>query len=174
MEQLGLSMNTGQLPVSGNALVAQTPVQARRQPPRGASGGACGRWQESDNSGAAAESHRGNVTEVILPPGQVESFQLLLPMLTQLNQERRWLAWIDPPHELVSKWQTMHGIVAGELLVLRSTRDYSAFELAERALGAGTCHAVVMWTSRLSGKAFGALEQASARGRSHGVILRSR
>ena len=116
----------------------------------------------------------GNVTEVILPPGQVENFQLLLPMLTQLNQERRWLAWIDPPPALVSKWQTMHGIIANELLVLRSSRDYSAFELARRALGAGTCHAVVTWTSRLSGRDFQALEQASARGRSHGVILRCR
>lgn len=47
----------------------------------------------------------GNVTEIILPEGQVENFQLLLPMLTQLNQEKRWLAWIDPPQALVSKWQ---------------------------------------------------------------------
>nr|WP_228704304.1 SulA-like leucine-rich domain-containing protein [Marinobacter daqiaonensis] len=121
-----------------------------------------------------AVAPRGNVTEVIMPPGQVENFQLLLPMLTQLNRERRWLAWIDPPQELVSKWQTLHGIVAGEILMLRSTRDYSALELAERALSAGTCHAVVMWTSRLSSRDFGALEQASARGDSHGVILRTR
>ena len=106
-----------------------------------------------------------------MPPGQVENFQLLLPMLTQLNQERRWLAWIDPPQELVSKWQTMHGIVANELLVLRSSRDYSAYELAERALGAGTCHAVVMWTRRLSGQAFSALEQAKS-GRAFGVSVR--
>ncbi|MFW5825219.1 MAG: cell division inhibitor SulA [Marinobacter sp.] len=168
MEQLGLSMNTGQMAAAG--LPAAQPA---RPAPRGDAGeGRYGRWQGT--GGRNAEHLAGNVTEVILPPGQVENFQLLLPMLTQLNQERRWLAWIDPPQALVSKWQTMHGIVASELLVLRSTRDYSAFQLAERALGAGTCHAVVMWTSRLSGRDFSALEQASARGRSHGVILRSR
>lgn len=172
MEQLGLSMSTssGLMPVTGTAPAARPAKPAR--------GSACsrntGRWRVQGNDDAATGSDRGNVTEVILPPGQVENFQLLLPMLTQLNQERRWLAWIDPPHALVSKWQTMHGIVANELLVLRSTRDYSAFELAERALGAGTCHAVVMWTSRLSRTDFAALEQASAEGRSHGVILRSR
>lgn len=116
----------------------------------------------------------GNVTEIILPEGQVENFQLLLPMLTQLNQERRWLAWIDPPQALVSKWQKMHGIVAGELLVLRSTAEYSAQELAERALSAGTCHAVVMWTPKLGKQAFEALQQASATGDSHGVVLRQR
>lgn len=116
----------------------------------------------------------GNVTEIILPEGQVENFQLLLPMLTQLNQEKRWLAWIDPPQSLVSKWQTMRGIVAGELLVLRSTADYPARELAERALSAGTCHAVVMWTRKLGREALESLEQASARGNSHGVVLRQR
>lgn len=131
---------------------------------------------QDERKGAEPEENRGsgNVTEIILPPGQVENFQLLLPMLTQLNQERRWLAWIDPPQALVNKWQTLHGIVAGEILVLRSSPDYSAFELAEKALGAGTCHAVVMWTSRLSTRDFDALHQASALGRSHGVILRQR
>ena len=116
----------------------------------------------------------GNVTEIILPEGQVENFQLLLPMLTQLNQEKRWLAWIDPPQALVSKWQKMHGIVAGELLVLRSTPDYPAQDLAERALSAGTCHAVVMWTRKLGRVAFESLQRASAEGNSHGVVLRQR
>ena len=116
----------------------------------------------------------GNVTEIILPQGQVENFQLLLPMLTQLNQEKRWLAWIDPPQELVSKWQKMHGIVAGELLVLRSTPEFSAQDLAERALSAGTCHAVVMWTRKLARADFDALQSASAKGDSHGVVLRQR
>ncbi|MBZ2168352.1 MULTISPECIES: cell division inhibitor SulA [Marinobacter] len=116
----------------------------------------------------------GNVTEIIMPQEQVENFQLLLPMLTQLNQEKRWLAWIDPPQALVSKWQKMHGIVTGQLLVLRSTPEYSAQELAERALSAGTCHAVVMWTQKLSKSAFRELQEASARGNSHGVVLRQR
>ncbi|SDX07927.1 cell division inhibitor SulA [Marinobacter mobilis] len=116
----------------------------------------------------------GNVTEIILPEGQVENFQLLLPMLTQLNQEKRWLALIDPPAALVSRWQTMHGIVASELLVLRSTAEYSTQALAERALSAGTCHAVVMWTSKLGKGAFDALRESSALGNSHGVVLRQR
>lgn len=128
----------------------------------------------SFSTGARPAQPTGNVTEIILPEGQVENFQLLLPMLTQLNQEKRWLAWIDPPQSLVSKWQTMRGIVAGELLVLRSTSDYPARQLAERALSAGTCHAVVMWTRKLGREALTSLELASAKGNSHGVVLRQR
>src|SRR5690606_33827343 len=117
---------------------------------------------------------QGNVTEIILPEGQVENFQLLLPMLTQLNREKRRIAWIDPPQALVAKWQKQHGIVAGEILVLRSSPEHSARELAEKALGAGTCHAVVMWTSKLPRGVLQSLQMASARGNSHGVVLRQR
>ncbi|PAV25713.1 LexA family transcriptional regulator [Tamilnaduibacter salinus] len=117
----------------------------------------------------------GNVTEIIMPAGQVENMQLLLPMLTQLNQERRWLAWIDPPQAMITRWQQTHGIVASEILVLHSSEQHDALSLAEKALEAGTCHAVVMWTEGSAGEsAFQRLQTASVVGDSHGVILRRR
>lgn len=117
---------------------------------------------------------QANVTEIILPAEQVENFQLLLPMLTQLNREERWLAWIDPPSGLVQKWQQHHGIIQHQLLILRSSSQHSAETLAEKALSAGTCHAVVLWTSGLNRQNTRLLEDASVRGDSHGVILRQR
>lgn len=163
MEQMSFNQNLAYNP---NALSCSVPATAARE------------RRSVIRARRSAESSEpqvtGNVTEIILPEGQVENFQLLLPMLTQLNQEKRWLAWIDPPQALVSKWQKMHGIVAGELLVLRSTPDYPAQDLAERALSAGTCHAVVMWTRKLGRAAFESLQKASAEGNSHGVVLRQR
>lgn len=163
MEQLSFNQNTAwqqgvlPCPVPGySARKQRTVIRARHKP------------DVADNTSV------GNVTEIILPEGQVENFQLLLPMLTQLNQEKRWLAWIDPPQALVSKWQKMHGIVTGELLVLRSTAEYPARQLAEIALSAGTCHAVVMWTGKLGKGAFDSLQKAAAEGNSHGVVLRQR
>lgn len=126
---------------------------------------------EKPVDGGTAEA---NVTEIILPEEQVENFQLLLPMLTQLNQEERWLAWIDPPAGLVGKWQQHHGIVQHQLLILRSSAQHSAEDLADKALSAGTCHAVVLWTSGLGRPGYSRLETASVRGHSHGVILRQR
>ena len=163
MEQMSFNQNLAYNP---NALSCSVPATAARERR------SVIRARRSPESNETKVS--GNVTEIILPEGQVENFQLLLPMLTQLNQEKRWLAWIDPPQALVSKWQKMHGIVAGELLVLRSTSDYPAQELAERALSAGTCHAVVMWTRKLGRAAFESLQKASAEGNSHGVVLRQR
>lgn len=126
--------------------------------------------KEAEDSQVAA----ANVTEIILPPSQIENFQLLLPMLTQLNQECRWLAWIDPPREMLNRWQQTHGIVTSEILVLRSSEQHSALDLAARALAAGTCHAVVLWTGRIRRSDFARLETASQQGRSHGVVLRTR
>lgn len=117
---------------------------------------------------------RGNVTEIILPPTQVAHFQLLLPMLTQLNQEARWLAWIDPPAGLVQQWQQQQGIDQGQLLVLHSSHQHSAMELAEKALRAGTCQSVILWTNGLNRCAFERLERASSDGASHGIVLRQR
>ena len=164
MEQLTFNQNVA---CQQGALSYSVPVSAAREPQRSV-------IRARRRPEVAKAPATGNVTEIIMPEGQVENFQLLLPMLTQLNQEKRWLAWIDPPQALVSKWQKMHGIVAGELLVLRSTQEYPAQQLAERALSAGTCHAVVMWTHKLGRAAFDSLQTASAEGNSHGVVLRQR
>lgn len=116
-----------------------------------------------------------NVTEIILAKGKAENIQILLPMLTHFNQERRWLAWIDPPMELLQQWRsTVAGKHAEDLMILRSSPSTSAAELSRRALAAGTCHAVITWTDQLSTQEFEALEIASAQGNSHGIVLRYR
>jgi len=116
----------------------------------------------------------GNVTEIIVSPEQAENIQMLLPMMTQLNQDNRWLAWIDPPQSLLNRWQQQSGIIANQIMILRSTATKSTLEITQQALSAGTCHAVIAWTNQLSKKDFGLLEAASAKGNSHGVVMRYR
>lgn len=116
-----------------------------------------------------------NVTEIIVAKDKVDSIQMLLPMLTNLNQEKRWLAWIDPPIQLLKKWQQAHkDLVTDGIMILRSSNTNSAYELSKKALGAGTCHAVIAWTKTLNQDEFSQLEIASSLGNSHGIILRSR
>ncbi len=116
----------------------------------------------------------GNVTEIIVSPEQAENIQMLLPMMTQLNQDNRWLAWIDPPQRLLNRWQQQSGIIANQIMVLRSTDTKSTLDLTHQALSAGTCHAVIAWTNKLTKKGFRLLEAASAKGSSHGVVMRYR
>ena len=121
------------------------------------------------------DSFAANVTEIIIAKDKADSIQMVLPMLSQLNQEQRWLAWIDPPIQLLKKWQEAHKELAmEEIMILRSSDSISAIELSKRALEAGTCHAVIAWTNSLSNEDFESLETASAKGNSHGIVLRSR
>ena len=125
--------------------------------------------------GQSATPGKANVTEIILARDKAECMQLLLPMLSYLNQEQRWLAWIDPPVPLLKQWREQHQPGAtSDIMVLRSNATNSAFELTEMALKAGTCHAVIAWTRQLSQSEFSQLEQASCEGNSHGIILRYR
>jgi len=122
-----------------------------------------------------AEAHEANVTEIILTKDKADCIQLLLPMLTHLNQDQRWLAWIDPPIQLLKQWGQEHDKSATEdIMILRSNDSHSAFELTEKALNAGTCHAVIVWTNNLNNDEFSKLEAASSKGDSHGIILRYR
>ncbi len=118
--------------------------------------------------------NKPNVTEIILAKDKADSIQLLLPMLTKLSQERRWLAWVDPPLQLLKHGLgSERGLNTDEIMVLRSNANFSAYELTERALSAGTCHAVIVWTEQLRSDEFARLEIASSLGNSHGIILRS-
>jgi cell division inhibitor SulA len=116
-----------------------------------------------------------NVTEIVLTKDKIDSIQLILPMLINLHQEKRWLAWIDPPIQLLKEWQKTHNDSAlNDIMILRSNDNLSVFELSKRALTAGTCHAVIAWTNNLSQDEFSKLEEASSKGNSHGIILKSR
>lgn len=116
-----------------------------------------------------------NVTEIVLTKDKIDSIQLILPMLINLHQEKRWLAWIDPPIQLLKEWQKTHNDSAlNDIMILRSNGSLSVFELSKRALTAGTCHAVIAWTNNLTQDEFSKLETASSKGNSHGIILKSR
>jgi len=129
----------------------------------------------SDTALKVEPVNKANVTEIIIAKDKVDSIQLLLPMLTKLNQDKRWLAWIDPPIQLLKQWRNTHNEFATEeIMILRSSEQNSAFDLSKKALEAGTCHAVIAWTKVLNQTEFSQLEAASSTGHSHGIILRSR
>lgn len=129
---------------------------------------------ETSNVQALPQTAEANVTEIIIAKSKADRVQMLLPMLTRLNQEKRWLAWIDPPIELLKRWKQERQDGLEEIMILRSSEKADATNLCEKALAAGTCHAVILWTEGLTNEAFEKLEDASIVGDSHGIVLRSR
>tara|TARA_R110001592_G_scaffold52649_3_gene161232 strand:- start:13117 stop:13686 length:570 start_codon:yes stop_codon:yes gene_type:complete len=130
---------------------------------------------QADTDIQEQQAFPANVTEIVLTKEKIDSIQLILPMLINLHQEKRWLAWIDPPIQLLKEWQKTHQESAlNDIMILRSNDNLSVFELSKRALEAGTCHAVIAWTNNLNQDQFSKLETASSIGNSHGIILKSR
>lgn len=123
---------------------------------------------------ADAEALDTRVTEIILSKQMTNNLQLVLPMLAHLNQDNRWLAWVNPPIQLLKQWQSKNGELSDDIMVLRSNQKLSAFELAKKALEAGTCHAVIVWSNGLTSSELRALDLASRKGKSHGIVLRYR
>ncbi len=117
----------------------------------------------------------GNITEIIVARGNANPIEMVLPMLTHLSQEMRWLAWVNPPVELCRTCKQQNSrLKTDEIMLLKPSTKHSTLELARKALAAGTCHAVVVWADQLTGDELEILEQASALGDSHGIILRGR
>ncbi|NVK41309.1 MAG: cell division inhibitor [Oceanospirillaceae bacterium] len=116
----------------------------------------------------------GKLTEIITHSADLDSMPLLMPLLAQLSRDDRWFAWVAPPGKLPKALLTEAGIDLNKVILLHPDAEHSVLDLACRALRAGTCHAVISWPGYLSQQDFGALEEAAACGRSHGILIRGR
>jgi cell division inhibitor SulA len=123
---------------------------------------------------ATRTSLDGKLTEIITHDNDLSSMPLLMPLLAQLSRDDRWFAWVAPPALLPKTLLTEAGIDLGKVILLQPDSAHSAFDLAKRALSAGTCHAVISWPGYLSEFELKALEQAAACGHSHGILIRGR
>ncbi len=123
---------------------------------------------------AVSRSLDGKLTEIITHDNDLSSMPLLMPLLAQLSRDDRWFAWVAPPALLPKTLLTDAGIDLGKVILLQPDNGHNAFDLARRALAAGTCHAVISWPGFLSEFELKALEQAAISGHSHGILIRGR
>ncbi len=130
--------------------------------------------QQSLSRGAPNNGRAGKLTEIITHDNDLSSMPLLMPLLAQLSRDNRWFAWVAPPALLPKTLLTDAGIDLGKVILLQPDSAHSVFDLARRALSAGTCHAVISWPGYLSEFELKALEQAAACGDSHGILIRGR
>nr|WP_067289691.1 SulA-like leucine-rich domain-containing protein [Marinobacterium profundum] len=121
-----------------------------------------------------SNKNAGKLTEIITHDSNLSSMPLLMPLLAQLSRDDRWFAWVAPPALLPKTLLTDAGIDLGKVILLQPDSGHSVFDLARRALSAGTCHAVISWPGYLSEFELKALEQAAACGDSHGILIRGR
>lgn len=114
----------------------------------------------------------GTLTEILTTQAGEQALGLVLPALARLSHERRWLAWIAPPHIPAGPMLAAAGVDLSRVLVVHPKATADGLRAVERALCAGTCGAVLAWLSGPDQRILQRLQHAAERGRSWGVVFR--
>jgi cell division inhibitor SulA len=118
---------------------------------------------------------KAGLVEVLSGQIGIGEVRLLGPALAALSvDERRWIAWIDPPHVPYAPALAEIGVDLGKLLWVRPKSPEDALWATEHATKSGSCSAVLAWLdeSKLTPKDIRRLKLATRRGESLTVLFR--
>jgi cell division inhibitor SulA/protein ImuA len=90
---------------------------------------------------------RAALSEILAPEG-AGALSLLMPALSALSREDRWLAMVAPPLQIYAPALAAHGIDLSRLLCIRPGSEREHLWALEQALRSGACAAVLSWFAR--------------------------
>jgi hypothetical protein len=119
----------------------------------------------------------GTLIELLLPEAGAGELSLLLPALGTLatgaiGAERRWLAWIAPPHAPYPPALAQSGIRPDRLLLVSAEKTPDRLWAIEQALRSGSCAAVLAWLDAADDRWLRRLKLAAETGRTLAVLMR--
>jgi hypothetical protein len=121
----------------------------------------------------------GTLVELLLPRAGIGELRLLLPALSRLvespapGRERRWLAWIAPPHAPYPPALAQGGIPPERLLLVATDKMPERLWAAEQTLRSGSCAAVLAWLDAVDDRWLRRLKLAAESGDALAVLFRS-
>lgn len=114
---------------------------------------------------------RGRLTEILIDREAIGELSLLMPALAALSRERRWIAWITPPHIPYAPALAAWGVDLTTLLLV-TKRGMDRLWAAEQALASGMCGAVLSWPEAADFRRLRRLQLAAERGGACGFLFR--
>lgn len=113
------------------------------------------------------------VTEILLHNSRVSLHPVLLPMISQLSRDNRWLTLINPPADLSRKLLTQAGAITSHILSLHSRDNkHDTIRLCQQALSAGTSHTVIAWHESGRSLPLQQLDLAASCGNAQAILVR--
>ncbi len=118
---------------------------------------------------------RSGLIELLLPRPGVGELSLMMPTLAALSSHpmARWCVWVAPPLLPFAPALASHGVTLERLLVVRQPGSQALWAF-EQVLGSGACDIAMGWIERVPPRVIRRLQLAAERGRTLGVLLRSR
>lgn len=116
---------------------------------------------------------RGALVEILLEREGIGELRLLLPALARLSGQKRWLAWVAPPHVPYAPALTAAGIRLEHVLVAQAGVASDSWWAAEQALRSGSCSTVLAWLASADERRMRRLQLAAETGNALGILFRS-
>ena len=114
---------------------------------------------------------RGALTELLVTHPGIGELSLLMPALSILSRQDRWIALMAPPHLPYAPALTAAGVDLARLVIVRTNDGADTLWAMEQALASGSCGAVVGWPSFVSERSLRRLQLAAETGRAPGIYF---
>jgi cell division inhibitor SulA len=118
-------------------------------------------------------SNNAGISEIILAADSALQPIYLLPLLSQMSLDKRWLMWLADEPSINRHWITSLGINASQVLHINAENE-CFHKVCCKALAAGTGHLIIEWPGQVSSAQLTELEDAAKVGSSHALLIRRR
>ncbi|MFT4907051.1 MAG: cell division inhibitor SulA [Oleispira sp.] len=156
MRQLPLGIQNSELTLSSSVVEIETATCASRT--------------VTPNS---STSNNAGISEIILAADSALQPIYLLPLLSQMSLDKRWLMWLADEPSINRHWVAALGIDASQVLHINA-EDECFHRVCCKALAAGTGHLIIEWPGQISSEQLSELEDAAKVGASHALLIRRR
>lgn len=114
---------------------------------------------------------RSGITMIHVPREGAGELSVLLPVLAQVSQENRKIAFIAPPYLPYAPSLALAGIDLSRYMLVNVQSLESRLWAIEQALRSGACGAVVFWTQGMNKHHLRRLEIAALEGAAMGIAF---
>lgn len=112
------------------------------------------------------------LSEILFAHEGIGELRLLLPALTRVTRQKRWIAFVAPPYIPYAPALAHAGLDLSHVLLVRPPARRDALWAVEQALRAGTCGVVLAWLAHADFDTLRRLQLAAEAGNSWGVLFR--
>jgi cell division inhibitor SulA len=113
------------------------------------------------------------ISEIILAADSALQPVYLLPLLSQMSFDKRWLMWLADEPSINRNWVASLGIDASQVLHINAENE-CFHRVCCKALAAGTGHLIIEWPGEIGNNELAELEEAAKVGSSHALLIRRR
>jgi hypothetical protein len=115
---------------------------------------------------------KGALTELLSDETGIGELRLVMPALSALAGQGRWVVWVSPPHLPYPPALSAAGLEPSQCLIVQPRTREDRVWAVEQGLRSGACAAVLAWRCNAASRHVRRLQLAAEAGDALGLIFR--